>query len=240
MRRYLFLFMIMMLLISTVALFAFAKKQATSTTSAPEKQIQRSTTTTTTSAPQKQIQKGTTSTTTSAPVKQVQKGETSSAPQKIIQKGETNEVKTGAVLTDNVKQGVERAYPGYLSDVASGLSGKDKQGNDLTKYPGKHTLKSLKAYPGQGYGVFLRMRQGNYQFYKLDSNGIKMAREIIANTNKSDHIYVVVKGTIGSNGVIRTSWIREVKHGKDKDNGKDKDKDMKKEKENRGKGQGKK
>lgn len=123
---------------------------------------------------------------------------------------------------------IERAYPGYLADVATGNAGKDARGNNLRKDPGKHKVKDMQARSSSGFGVFLRLKKGDYKFFRLDEGGTIMAKEILASTAKTDNIYVIVKGTIGADGVIRTSWIQEVRHGKDKDKAKVKD-----DKENR-------
>jgi hypothetical protein len=118
---------------------------------------------------------------------------------------------------------IERAYPGYLADVTTGIAGKDAKGNDLRKNPGKHKVRDMQARSSAGFGVFLRLKKGDYKFFRLDEGGTIMAKEILATTTKTDNIYVIVKGTIGADGVIRTSWIQEVKHGKDKDKAKVKD-----------------
>lgn len=118
---------------------------------------------------------------------------------------------------------IERAYPGYLADVSTGNAGKDAKGNNLRKNPGKHRVKDMLASSSSGFGVYLRLKKGDYKFFRLDEGGSIMAKEILASTAKTDNIYVIVKGTIGADGVIRTSWIQEVKKGKDKDKAKVKD-----------------
>lgn len=111
---------------------------------------------------------------------------------------------------------LERAYPGYLSDVVTAMTGKDKKGNDMRKNPGKHQIKDMRANDASGFGVFLRLKKGDYKFFKLDAPGSIMAKDILATTPKTSNVYVIVKGTILPDGSIKTSWIREVKNGKDK------------------------
>lgn len=137
---------------------------------------------------------------------------------------------------------LERAYPGYLCDVNTGLLGKNKKGDNMRKNPGKHTAKFMLQEKGSGFGVYLRLKKGDYKFFKLDTAGSLMAQDILSTTTKKDNIYVLVKGKIGPEGVIATEWIKEVKKGKDKPKdlkANDKSKD-KKEKDKPGKGNGKK
>jgi len=128
----------------------------------------------------------------------------------------TQQTKT-KILSQNVTMGVKRAYPGYLTDNYSGRRGKDKDGYDLFRNPARHSLVDIRSGSASGFGVFLRMKKGNYKFYPLDVNGTKMAQDIIVNTNRKDNIYVVVKGSIGSDGVVYTTSIQEVAHGRDKE-----------------------
>ncbi|MFO7660332.1 MAG: hypothetical protein R6V77_05415 [Candidatus Cloacimonadaceae bacterium] len=119
--------------------------------------------------------------------------------------------------TQAVSKGVEKSYPGYLADNYSGKRGKDKDGYDLYLNPARHSLINIRAGSASGYGVFLRTSKGNFKFYPLDSRGSQQAAETLSRTNRKDNIYVVVHGSIGSDGVLYTSWIKEVANGKDKE-----------------------
>lgn len=153
--------------------------------------------------------------------------ETSSIAGKTVET--TTQTKT---QTQAVNKGVEKSYPGYLADNYSGKRGKDKDGYDLYQNPARNSLVNIRAGSASGYGVFLRTSKGNFKFYPLDSRGSQLAGEILARTNRKDNIYVVVHGSIGSDGVVYTSWIKEVAHGKDKE--KQKLKEREEEKQNQG------
>lgn len=142
--------------------------------------------------------------------------------------------------TKNANKDIEKAYPGYLADLSTGIAGKTRAGKKLDKDPGILTSRELTETSSTNFGVFLRLKNGNFKFYRFDQAGSIMAKDIIGTTIKKDHIYVVVKGTITPDGVIKTSWMQEVKKGKDKEKPEVKEENLKgKKQENKKEGKGK-
>ncbi len=111
-----------------------------------------------------------------------------------------------------VKQVTEKSFSGYLSDVMCGNAGRDTANNDLTKYPSKHAVVCMKSPKCSisGYGIFFKNPKGLYEFHRFDTNGNNIAKgSILKNTTKKNDVSIVVMGTLGKDGVLRVSSIKE-------------------------------
>lgn len=92
-------------------------------------------------------------------------------------------------------------FDGYLVDATCGKRGKDEKGNDLTKYPMKHTVACLKNHAKSGYGLFRGQGNGTFKFFLLDEDGNKQVkRYIIDKTTKKDDLRIAVRGTLDEDG----------------------------------------
>jgi hypothetical protein len=95
-------------------------------------------------------------------------------------------------------------YMGYLCDTRCGSAGIDPAKDDLTKYPGKHTVACMKT-PGcmdSGFGMFIKNDKGVYVYHKFDSKGSDLAKFAIKKTPQKKDVKVVVKGKMEPNGEI--------------------------------------
>ena len=102
-------------------------------------------------------------------------------------------------------------YDGYLSDVLCAVNGVSAGGFNLTASPEKHTVMCMQMPPceSSGYGVFMKDAQsGKYVFYKFDSQGNELAKKLLKNTQKADHMRIVVTGSMG-NGMIKVDQLVE-------------------------------
>jgi len=111
-------------------------------------------------------------------------------------------------------------FKGFLANAGFGKTGIDLAGRDLTLWPDTLPVVSMQlaeAALKTGYGVYILASRASetfvsFKFHKFDAKGDELAKAIVEKTQELHGVYVVIEGSMDTNGMLMVTSMEEKDH----------------------------